>query len=182
MSRVFLAAYADRMAGCSNLLAAETAEKRREKSRKVSVRLEHELAETLDSWVADLKERAGLARLLEDQLGWHCKMDEEMVGAVETVLPVSLSSLSLIGRYCAFLTRTLKVFDVRLEEYAGLESAEEELEDHIEYRKAQVVFAKRDAEASLKAVRRRLGRDEHDFGFMSSLGTMEFRGFIGTKK
>ncbi|KAL8278193.1 hypothetical protein RQP46_009366 [Phenoliferia psychrophenolica] len=172
MSRVFLAAYAERMAGCSEMLASEGAKKRRDHSRKVgpsatapwldNLRLERELPERLEAWCDDLKERAGLARLLEDRLDWSCVVDQEMEGSLETMLPV---------------------FDVRLAEYATLECAEEELDDHIEFRKAQVVVAKRDAEASLKAVRRRLGRDdERDFGFQSSLGSMEFASFIGTAR
>lgn len=53
------------------------------------LRLEQEISESLENWCSDLKERAGLARLLEDRLGWRCAMDDETEGALESLLPVS---------------------------------------------------------------------------------------------
>ncbi|KAM0752383.1 hypothetical protein T439DRAFT_206918 [Meredithblackwellia eburnea MCA 4105] len=105
MSRIFLHAYAERFAGSSERLAEAAAERRRARqkptqpaaldstpkpqaSNEEKVKLEHELNNAVQNWCTDLKERAGLARLMESRLGWTCAFDEEMETVLSSYLPL----------------------------------------------------------------------------------------------
>lgn len=171
--RVLLAATADRMAGSSYGLAHDAATRRVRKARLADPlapsyprheRLTAELVGSIRDYADDLRQRAGIDALLGSQFGWACQFDLETERALEDHLPL---------------------FGERLAEYDGVYASAagaEDVDPQVEFRRAQVLFAKREAEADLKAVRARLGgrvkTGGRKAGAVGSLGALESAIFV----
>lgn len=105
-----------------------------------------EVEEAITEWREELVERAGVARLVE-RWGWGCAMDQRLEEVLQEVLPA-------------------------LEE--GLRGVGESEEGEREFARAQMMFARREAEVELRAVRKRLGRGAWEEGVLGELGVGEW--------
>lgn len=108
--------------------------------------LHRERNEVLTAWCKDLKERAGLGQMLENQFGWKCEMD------IKT-RDLLLSNIPAFEQTLLKIEETVREFELMDPEFKRRSSDGQEIES----KRAQVGFAKREAELDLKAVGRRLG-------------------------
>ncbi|KAM0752685.1 hypothetical protein T439DRAFT_378485 [Meredithblackwellia eburnea MCA 4105] len=108
---------------------------------KTRTQHEGEIRDVLSEWCEDLVERAGVARLVEERFGWVCGFDVEVERTLEDLIPA---------------------LEVRLDELNLAEEVgqlwEGDALSELEMRRNQVTFLKREGEAELRAVRKRLGR------------------------
>lgn len=131
--------------------------------------LHRERNEVLTAWCKDLKERAGLGQMLENQFGWKCEMDYQTRDSLLSNIPAFEQTLMQIEE---------KVREIGLEDSEFQRRSSDGQE--IESKRAQVGFAKREAELELKAVERRLGNI--DWGEEKNndvLGIVETGAFVG---
>lgn len=160
LPHLYLHAYADRYASSSHAIASSAAARRQRRSGAVNCveqrqrqdLLHLELDETVRGWASELRERAGLASVVRNLWGWDCAMDGKMKGMLEDQLPV--------------FDEKIRGFDAAYEDegwqaVVGITQAEGEWWDpEIEFRRAQVAFAKREATIELGRVKARLGEKE----------------------
>lgn len=161
--RVYLHAYAERMASTSQGIAHDAAARTTRRGIAADPhfvprqeKLQQELNDLVVDWCEDLKVRAGLPQVLANRWAWHCEMDEKTQVALSDNIPI---------------------FVERLVGYERLHNAssEYEMDPEIEFRKAQIQFARREAEVDLREVQRRLGaREFADEGAIGSLETAAF--------
>lgn len=171
---VVLQAYAERFASssCSIATSACTSSSRSSHHHQAP----HELESSLHSWSTSLTSHASLSTHLTSTLGWTCAMDEKLTGMLEAHLPVFEEKMRAFDA----------AYDEAWEAVVGVHQAEgEKWDPEIEYRRAQVAFAKREARVELEKVRRRLGllagsrgEEEEQLG---SLGELEMGTFVARK-
>ncbi|BGP30879.1 hypothetical protein JCM10296v2_002638 [Rhodotorula toruloides] len=119
-----------------------------------------ELQGRVHDWAADLRDRANLASLLTSRLNWQPTFDRALLSALKTNLPVYQQQLEVLERKKEM---AMDVFG--------------EVEAEQENRIAQVKLAKREVEAELGLVRRRLGLERHD-DLEDVLGALEMEVFV----
>ena len=101
--------------------------------------LHAELDEAVRAWATDLRARAGLAQVVGDLWGWECSMDVEMRKVLDEQLP--------------YFEKRIQSFDEQ--------QADWETQPALEYRRAQLAFARGEAIVELRKVKTRLGMDQH---------------------
>ncbi|BGP23566.1 cell wall surface anchor family protein [Rhodotorula toruloides] len=181
-TRIFLHAYANRWASSSYGLAdAALAEKQKEALSSTlrrapsgdtqSVESSHHVTRQHDSerlelqgrvhdWAADLRDRADLASLLTSRLNWQPTFDHALLSALETNLPIYEKQLEVLERKK----------EMAMDVFGEVEAEEES-------RIAQVKSARREVEAEIAAVQRRLGLGRHT-GVEDVLGALEMEVFV----
>lgn len=118
--------------------------------------LQRERIQVLTEWTSDLKARAGLSQLLENQWGWKCEVDIQAKGILsnnvpafkEALLEIENSSLSTNSSG----STSSKGFRKDRSEKDDSASSKE-----IESRRNQMTVGLRECEVELKNIDRRLG-------------------------
>ncbi|ORY88741.1 hypothetical protein BCR35DRAFT_204518 [Leucosporidium creatinivorum] len=178
LPHLYLAAYSDRFSSSSHAIASSAAARRQKRSgangaeqRQRQDLLHLELDETVRGWAAELRERAGLASVVRNLWGWDCAMDGKMKDMLEDQLPV--------------FDEKIRAFDAAYEDegwqaVVGAHQPEGEWWDpEIEFRRAQVAFAKREATIELGRVKARLGeKEERDEEGGEDVGVLEMGTFV----
>ncbi|BGO90402.1 hypothetical protein NBRC10512_004113 [Rhodotorula toruloides] len=119
-----------------------------------------ELQGRVHDWAADLRDRADLASLITTRLNWRPTFEHALLSALEMNLPVYEKQFEVLERKKEM---AMDVFG--------------EVEAEQESRIAQVKSARREVEAELGLVRRRLGLDSHE-AVEETLGALEMEVFV----
>ncbi|KAI5481872.1 methyltransferase type 11 [Pseudohyphozyma bogoriensis] len=112
--------------------------------QKTRAQMEKEVRDAVGDWAEEMVSKSQISALMSSRLGWACAMDV----ATEDILESSLPTIK----------ERLRAFDAE----DSMMSSEEDPDyaADLAFRRSQLALAKREAEIDLRAVRRRLGREE----------------------